>query len=191
MTDTGVNRSGDGRRLPDDGRSIDVLARRARQLAAPTATATATATARYLRVRLGGQSWFGIPQMATHAVVAAGKIAEVPGVPAHIVGVISLRGEMVTVLDLPLWFGIGQLPREPAAQTPEAEAILLVEGGGMTVGMLVQELGGEFACASASLAMPPAGAVVDASYVTGIYEASVTVLNIEAILSDPRLLVNT
>lgn len=123
------------------------MARRAQQLATVADAGREPAgTQHYLRLRLAGPGWFGIARDCAREVLTTTGMAQVPGVPAHIAGIVSVRGNMITVLDLSAWFGIGRGTRE------RAEAIVIVEGNGMSVGLLVEELDGEFACAPGGLA---------------------------------------
>jgi purine-binding chemotaxis protein CheW len=173
------------RSLPSDPHAAAVLARRARQLAASGDTAAPMTSPRhYLRARLAGGGWFGIPRDCAREVITPNGMAAVPGVPAHIAGVVSVRGDMITVLDLPAWFRIGRTARE------RAEAVLIVETQGMTAGVLIEELSGEFACDLAAVAAAPEGAAIPAKFVTGIHDGTITLLDIAAIMADPEIIVS-
>ncbi len=173
------------RRMPGDPHAATVLARRAQHLAQRSETAAPGAEIQhYLRARFSERGWFGIPRACAREVISPSGMALVPGVPAHIAGVVSVRGDMITVLDLPAWFGIGRVARE------RAEAVLVIEGNGMTAGLLVEELRGEFACDPARLGAAPEGAIIPAQFVIGILDATLTVLDITAIMSSPKIIVS-
>lgn len=64
----------------------------------------ATHGARWIRFRLAGQH-YAVAIEQVREVLAAPVIESVPGAPAVVMGVINLRGQIVTVLDLPRWLG--------------------------------------------------------------------------------------
>ena len=47
-----------------------------------------------------GRETFGMPILALHEIVRVPEITAVPDAPAHIEGVINLRGKIVSVVDL-------------------------------------------------------------------------------------------
>jgi purine-binding chemotaxis protein CheW len=54
---------------------------------------------RWIGFELAGQS-YGVPILSVHEVLAEAEIEPVPGAPAPVLGVINLRGSIVTVIDL-------------------------------------------------------------------------------------------
>lgn len=60
--------------------------------------------ARWIRFRLAGQH-YAVAIEQVREVLAAPVIESVPGAPAVVLGVINLRGQIVTVFDLPRWLG--------------------------------------------------------------------------------------
>jgi purine-binding chemotaxis protein CheW len=59
-----------------------------------------------------------------------------PGAPAHIAGLINLRGRLVTVVDLAVHLGVrdGEVPRTASS------SIVLVESGPRVIGLVVDEV---------------------------------------------------
>ncbi len=63
-------------------------------------------------------------------IIRAGRWTRVPNAPAHVKGVINLRGRIIPVVDLKTRMGLGE-------STPTKNArILVVESGGRTLGLL-------------------------------------------------------
>jgi len=80
---------------------------------------------------LVGRETYGIPIMALHEIVRVPEITAVPDAPAHLEGVINLRGKIVSVIDLRKRF------RQPATALTRHSRILVVEHRGRLVGMIV------------------------------------------------------
>jgi len=78
-----------------------------------------------------GRETYGIPIATLHEIVRVPEITAVPDAPAHVEGVINLRGKIVAVIDLRKRFGktSGELDRH--------SRILVVEHQGRLVGMIV------------------------------------------------------
>jgi purine-binding chemotaxis protein CheW len=74
---------------------------------------------------------YGIPIMALHEIVRVPEITAVPDAPAHLEGVINLRGKIVSVVDLRKRFN------QPATALTRHNRILVVEHRGRLVGMIV------------------------------------------------------
>jgi purine-binding chemotaxis protein CheW len=65
-------------------------------------------------------------------VVRVGAVAPVRGAPPHVVGIMNLRGSIVTIIDLRSRMGLG-----PAEMTDDAR-ILIVAWAGEQVGLLIE-----------------------------------------------------
>jgi len=72
------------------------------------------AVRRWIGFELAGQL-YGVPILAVQEVLAQAEIEPVPGTAREVLGVINLRGQIVTVIDLRLRLG---LPAAEAAQGP-------------------------------------------------------------------------
>ncbi|MCX6952922.1 MAG: chemotaxis protein CheW [Verrucomicrobia bacterium] len=81
-----------------------------------TATLTASSTTRagkYLTVVLANEA-YGIAALKVREIIRHQKITPVPQMPAHVCGVINLRGRVIPITDLRIKFG---LPAEVAERT--------------------------------------------------------------------------
>lgn len=78
-----------------------------------------------------GRETYGIPIAALHEIVRVPEVTAVPDAPAHVEGVINLRGKIVSVVDLRKRFG------QPAAALNRHNRILVVEHRGRLAGMIV------------------------------------------------------
>jgi purine-binding chemotaxis protein CheW len=78
-----------------------------------------------------GRETYGIPIVALHEIVRVPEITAVPDAPAHLEGVINLRGKIVSVVDLRKRF------KQAATSLTRHSRILVVEHRGRLVGMVV------------------------------------------------------
>ena len=82
---------------------------------------------RYLTFRLGGES-YGLPVLGVREIIRLCPITPVPKMPAHIKGVINLRGKIVPILDLRARF------RLSPASYGERACIVVVQAGAAPAG---------------------------------------------------------
>ena len=79
---------------------------------APAAATTDARAGKYLTFQLASEE-FGIRVLKVREIMGVQEITAVPRTPAHVRGVINLRGKVVPVVDLRLKFGL-----PPAEYTP-------------------------------------------------------------------------
>ena len=89
-----------------------------------------------------GRETFGVPISMVREIVRVPEITAVPNAPAHVEGVINLRGRIIPVVDLCRRFGAKELQRN------KKNRILVVELADKIVGLIVQS-------ASEVLKIPP------------------------------------
>jgi len=87
-------------------------------------------TSRWVTVRLAGET-YGIEVLNVQEVLRLPEIAPVPGAPHYVLGIINLRGHVVTVIDTRRRFGL------PPAEHDEQTRIVIVEVDGQIFGMVV------------------------------------------------------
>jgi purine-binding chemotaxis protein CheW len=81
-----------------------------------------------------GEEIYGINVMQVQEVLRLTEIAPVPGAPPYVLGIINLRGNVVTVIDTRTRFGLK--PKDP----DERARIIIIEVSGNVVGMLVDSV---------------------------------------------------
>ena len=77
---------------------------------------------------------YGINVMQVQEVLRLTEITPVPGAPAYVLGIINLRGNVVTVIDSRIRFGL------PVREATEESRIIITEVGGHVIGMLVDSV---------------------------------------------------
>jgi purine-binding chemotaxis protein CheW len=80
------------------------------------------------------EEFYGINVMQVQEVLRLTEIAPVPGAPSYVLGIINLRGNVVTVIDTRARFGLN--PTEPT----DNSRIIIVEVSGHVIGMLVDSV---------------------------------------------------
>ncbi|HHZ88777.1 MAG TPA: chemotaxis protein CheW [Chromatiales bacterium] len=77
---------------------------------------------------------YGINVMQIQEVLRVTEIAPVPGAPNYVLGIINLRGNVVTVIDTRTKFGL--MPK----QVDDLSRIVIIESDGQVVGMMVDSV---------------------------------------------------
>ena len=77
---------------------------------------------------------YGINVMQVQEVLRVPDIAPVPGAPDYVLGIVNLRGNVVTVLDTRQRFGLLQ------KENDDSTRIVIVEAGNQVVGILVDSV---------------------------------------------------
>lgn len=81
-----------------------------------------------------GQEIYGINVMQVQEVLRPTEIAPVPGAPDYVLGIINLRGNVVTVIDTRKRFAL------PSKEEDDDSRIIIAEVSGSVVGMLVDSV---------------------------------------------------
>jgi purine-binding chemotaxis protein CheW len=77
---------------------------------------------------------YGINVMLVQEVLRVTEIAPVPGAPAYVIGIINLRGNVVTVIDTRMRFGLN------AKEMDDSTRIVIIETDSQTVGIVVDSV---------------------------------------------------
>ena len=95
-----------------------------------TDAATSTEPLQCVTFRLEGEI-YGINVMMVQEVLRVTEIAPVPGAPNFVLGIINLRGNVVTVIDTRKRFAL------PAKEMDDSTRIVIIESDKQTVGIVV------------------------------------------------------
>jgi purine-binding chemotaxis protein CheW len=136
----------------------------------------------FVCVRLGLAERYGITYTCLEHITKFDFISRIPCTPPVIAGVVNYRGVLLTVLDLK------QLFRTETGEQSTGNMVVVVRFNNLRVGLLVDEVEGSDKFIVAELEPPMhTGGVSNLNYVQGIHQGRVTILNIQAILTDPQL----
>ena len=100
-------------------------------------------------------------------------------------GIVNLRGRILPVLDLKKFFDL------PEQGLTDLHRIILVRGNDLELGLLADVIVGVRSVAADSLQPPlPSFTGIRADYLMGIGEERLVVLDLDRILSDPKIIVH-
>lgn len=152
-------------------------------------SSTPTFAGRYLTFRIGDEA-YGVDVLVVQEIIRSTAITVVPQLPAHLRGVINLRGRIVPVVDLRRRFGLAPSPENARA------CIVVVQlrsaaRGLVPIGFLVDVVEEVLTLAAADFSPPPAlGCVAEVSFLRGLARVGgevKTLLDIERVLTGEPL----
>jgi purine-binding chemotaxis protein CheW len=170
---------------PDPAAVARILDDRARTLARVPAGDTPVAALTLIAFRLGGET-YAIEAAYLREVVPLKDLTPLPGTPAFVCGIINLRGQIRSVIDLLRFLDL------PAATGTAAPAqVLMVQAGAMEVGIQAESvLGVQILTAGTLQPVPPTLGGRGAAYCQGVALPHMTVLDAVKLLADPAIVVN-
>jgi purine-binding chemotaxis protein CheW len=120
---------------------------------------------------------YGIDVMAVRGVRTLNRLTRVPGVPSFYRGVVNVRGQVITVLDIRHFFNM------PVHDEQQPNEIIIVAGNGLHLALLVGHV--------AEVITIPRNTIepVEMSYARGVTTDHLVVLDIEKLLADERLII--
>lgn len=93
---------------------------------------------------------YGINIDSVLEIIRMESITKVPGTPDFIEGVINLRGRVIPVMDLCMRFEM------PPSKITDSTRVIIVEAGGVTVGMIVDSVSEVLRIPTSAIDPPPA-----------------------------------
>ncbi len=135
---------------------------------------------RWVTFRLADEI-YGINVMQVQEVLRMTDVAPVPGAPHFVMGIINLRGNVVTVLDTRKLLDLA------TSDITDSSRIMIIESGKVTVGLLVDSVAEVVNIASSDIDPPPSvGNDEGSRYIQGVYSSDQQIL----ILIDLNKLIN-
>jgi purine-binding chemotaxis protein CheW len=175
---------------PNQLSSQHILEERARLLAQVSEEKTNEGEILHLTTFHIGGEYIGVP---TSLVFETQSLrtqfwTRVPNAPAFIVGVLNLRGHIYSIMDLASYLGL------PSHPIPEKAHVLLVKGGRCVDGkeMELTILADDVpeVCMLPAASLQAHDHVSTQEYILGVAPGMLVILDLERLLSDPRLIVN-
>jgi purine-binding chemotaxis protein CheW len=127
-----------------------------------------------------GEQVFGIDILRVQEIRRMSPITALPDVPAHVLGVINVRGSVIPVIDLRLRFNAA------TAEFDRLTAIIIVAVGDQSVGIVVDQVTRVVHLREGGVRPPPAlSATLDHALVVGLVpdgDRLVTWLDVERLL---------
>jgi purine-binding chemotaxis protein CheW len=111
-----------------------------------------------------GEETYGITVMEVREVLRVPEIAPVPGAPDYVMGIINLRGNVVTVIDSRKRFGL------PAKEIDDSTRIVIIEAKKQVVGILVDNVAEVVELRASEIeAAPNVGNDQSARFIDGVF----------------------
>ena len=126
---------------------------------------------RYIEFSLG-QEDYAIPLLMVREVISVPDTTPIPKSPTHFLGIMNLRGQVISVVDL-------RKKLKVDARKDKEEAVIIVDIGGMNIGVVVDSINKVLAFSSDEVSeMPEVENQVNTHFIFGVYkkEQSLTVL---------------
>lgn len=126
---------------------------------------------RFIEFSLGNED-YAIPLLMVREVISVPDTTPIPKSPAHFLGIMNLRGQVISVVDL-------RKKLKVEAKQDKEEAVIIVDIGGMNIGVVVDSINRVLAFSSDEVSeMPEVENQLNTHYIFGVYkkENSLTVL---------------
>jgi purine-binding chemotaxis protein CheW len=150
----------------------------------PTHSAGAGRGGKYLTFTLGKEE-YGLEILKVREIIGFMEITSVPRMPSHVKGVINLRGQVISVIDLREKFGMDAVPKT------DQTCIIVVEihedGRRFHCGIVVDSVSEVLNIADDKIEDPPSlGASIDMDFIIGmgkVGQAVKILLNLDRVLA--------
>ncbi len=109
--------------------------------------AAATTSDRYLVFTLGDED-FAIPLLKVREVIALPKVTPIPQSPSHVLGLMNIRGHVITLIDLRLKMGV-------KVKSKEDTSVIICDINGIQVGVVVDTINSVAAPKEEEVTTPP------------------------------------
>lgn len=161
-----------------------LLRARARQLARPPEAPATGEMLDLLEFGLAGERYAFVAGDVDD-VAPLRELTPLPCAPPFLRGLVNIRGRLVAVVDLKRFFGL------PDPGITDLHRVLLLRKGGMEIGVLADTVEGVQAVPATRVHAPlPAPAGIRVEYIRGVTPERMVVLDADAILDDPRLIID-
>lgn len=113
-----------------------------------------------------GEAWYGLDAMRIQEIILRVDCTPIHSAPPYVLGIINLRGKIVTVFDLARRIGLGSVNRATSNR------ILVVPWEEESIGLLVEAVGDVVYPQAESIQPPPANVSAErARYYAGVYRS--------------------
>ena len=169
--------------MPEEKRSL--LKQRAQALAIKEKDETAVQECLEIIVFRLAYETYGIETAFVREVYPLKDITTLPGTPSFVLGIINVRGQIVSIIDLKTFFNL------PEKGLGELNKVIILNNERMEFGILADVVEGTQSVAREDIqAVPPSVMRIGEKYLKGVTKEHVMVLDAEGILNDESIIVN-
>jgi purine-binding chemotaxis protein CheW len=169
---------------PSEEKRRSILKERARALALETGPAAAVKDfIDVIEFRLASEA-YAIEYSFVREVHPLRDFTPLPGTPPFVLGIVNLRGKIISVVDLRVFFNL------PARGLGDLNKVIVVRDDGMEFGILADEVTGVRTIPRIGIQPPiPTLTGIGVEYLMGITVEGLIVLDATRILGDERIIV--
>ena len=132
-----------------------------------------------LAVKVSGET-YALPMDALTAVYEGYTIVPLPCVPSFVAGIVNVRGQVLPVVDLAILLGV---PGEAVKRS-----LLIISNDEFSLGLSVEAVGDVITILTSTL--QPVPTALNHVYLRAVLPNGTSLLDLEAILNDPSLIVD-
>ncbi|HOJ97778.1 MAG TPA: chemotaxis protein CheW [Methanospirillum sp.] len=181
--------------LPDEGEETDivtvrdqqdierVLQERSIQLALPEEEKTQPPVIEIIRFNLMYQE-YAVEMKYIREVIQTSEITPVPGTPDFIAGICSVRGEIISLIDLRPLLSI------PEKGLTDLNRVIVLTDGNLTFGILADQITGIGTLTTEDIVRTDENHLKEWQNIICGTKDSLKVLNAQALLTDPRMIID-
>lgn len=119
---------------------------------------------RYIEFSLNSED-YAIPLLMVREVISVPETTPIPKAPQHFIGIMNLRGQVISVVDLRK-----KLKIQPKENNKD-EAVIIVDFKGVNVGIVVDSINKVLEFSSSEVqSMPELEGEINGNYIQGVYK---------------------
>jgi purine-binding chemotaxis protein CheW len=169
---------------PEPAHVARQLRLRANALAAQPEPAADAAQLEIIEFQLAGER-YGVATALVREVCPLLELTPVPCTPAYVLGIIDVRGEFISVIDIKRFFDLAE------QGLSDLNKVIVLAASGMTFGILADAIVAVRTVARTELqAPPPTLTAVRSEYLLGVTGEHLALIDAEKLLGDRSLIVN-
>lgn len=121
-------------------------------------------TVRYVTFSIG-EEIFGVDIMCVESIISPQEVTTVPRTPDYFLGIINLRGDVISIIDMRRRFGL-----EPAGNTADTRIVVILSNG-ILIGMIVDRINSIEVLTTAQIQKaPPLAALEQKKFISGSFK---------------------
>jgi purine-binding chemotaxis protein CheW len=180
----GLRRMCEDDAVSDPARVARLLRLRAEELAAPPVHAPDDEQLEIIEFLLAGER-YGVATALVREVCPLLELTPVPCTPGYVLGIIDVRGEFISVIDIKRFFDLAE------QGLSDLNKVIVLAAGGMAFGILADAIVAVRSIARADLQAPlPTLTAVRGEYLLGVTGEHLALIDAEKLLDDRSLIVN-
>jgi len=169
---------------PGEAQTRHILKARAQALARPLETAAAEQQIELIEFMLA-QETYAVQSSFVREVHPLTDLTPLPCTPPFVVGIVNVRGEIVSVIDIKKFFDL------PQKGLTELNKVIILQSSDMTFGILADLIVGVQTIAMNQIQPPPPTLTgIREAYLLGVAQDRMVVLDAAKLLSDRRIVVH-